>query len=274
MKNRDVRMLTQVLVAGILCVLLVGSLPTSAAAESRPGWSKGGSGWSGSGTVFLPGGTHVGSRDGSSNCPGCSWQIIPVCEIEGPEACAILHDCPVGRPFVLVVVTSPGGGSNFAGGQCLNGDPVSAEDLGRMVSQRVRQAAPVARPGFQPQAAALTALPTNFRSGQPRSISRSETIAGIPVEFRATARWRWAWGDGRAPLVTDEPGGSWPNLSVTHVFRRPGTKKVRLQTLWTAEYTVNGVGPFSVDGGPVEQSTVIPVPVREARSVLIGAQIS
>ncbi len=274
MRIREGSILARVLLVGLLLVIVGAARPTSAAAESRPGWSKGGSGWSGSGTVFLPGGTHVGSRDGASNCPGCSWQIIPICEIEGPEACAILHDCPVGRPFVLVVVTSPGGGSNFAGGQCLNGDPVSAEDLGRMVAQRVRQEAPGAHPGFQPRSAALTALPTNFRAGQPRSISRSETIAGIPVDFHATARWRWSWGDGRAPLVTDDPGGTWPNLSVTHVYRRPGTKKVTLQTLWHAEYSVNGVGPFSVDGGPVEQSTTFSVPVREARSVLIGAQIS
>ena len=147
--------------------------------------------------------------------------VIPICDYEGPEACSILHDCPPGRPFVLIVVRAPNAAPNFAGGQCLNSDPVSAADLGRMVAQRVRQEAPSADPAFQPRTAALIALPTIFRSGQPSEIRRSETIAGIPVDFERVLAG--CGPGGRNPFDIDEfPWGSWPTMSVTHTYRRPG----------------------------------------------------
>lgn len=260
-------------VIGLVVVGLMAWSFGSASAKEGPSWSRGGSGWAGSGTVFLSGGRHVGSSSGSADCPGCSWEVIPICDYEGPEACSILHDCPPGRPFVLIVVRAPNAAPNFAGGQCLNSDPVSAADLGRMVAQRVRQEAPSADPAFQPRTAALTALPTIFRSGQPSEIRRSETIAGIPVDFRARARWLWTWGDGTRSTSTSSPGGSWPTMAVTHTYRRPGSKVVTIKTTWEAEYSVNGVGPFPVSGDPVEQIATLRVPVKEARAVLIGANL-
>ncbi len=264
-----------VFVASVMAVTGVALVltPTSSNAEPGAEWSNNGTGWSGSGTVFLPGGKHVGPSDGSNSCPGCSWQLHTVCELEGENSCAVNFGCEPGRPFVLIVLREPGSVATTVGAQCMNGDPVSSEQLGTLITDRVRQDAPVARPRFQPSTAALTALPTNFRSGQAQSIRRSESIAGIPVSFEATARWRWTWGDGSAALTTRAPGGAWPTMSVTHTYRRPGTRSVVLQTLWTASYTVSGAGPFSVEGPPVTQSTSVSVPVQEARAVLIGAQI-
>jgi len=256
------------LTAAIL-VVPVGNV----SAKEGPSWSRGGSGWSGSGTVFLPGGTHHGSSSSSSDCPGCSWELIPICDLDGPKSCTVLHDCPVGKPFVAILLRSPATGAKFVGGQCLFGDPISSADLGRLIASRLRQEAPTAQPGFQPRTAALTSLPTIFRAGQPGVITRSESIAGIPVQFRATARWRWTWGDGSKSTATTKPGGTWPDMSLTHTFRRPGARSVTVRTLWDAEFTVDGDGPFAVEGGPIEQERTISVPVREARAVLIGADL-
>ena len=255
----------------ISAALVMFGAPSPASAAVS--WSNAGGGWSGVGTVFLPGGRHVGPSRGTPDCPGCSWNLIPVCDLEGEKSCANLYGCEAGRPFVLVTFSEPGSGQTPAGAQCMNSDPITAEQMGTMVTERVRQAAPVARPRFQPNESALTALPTNFRSGQPSSVSRSESIAGMSVDFEARAGWRWTWGDGTAPLSTNEPGGSWPKRTVTHTVREPGSARVTLRTSWTAEYWVNGAGPFAVGGGPIEQSASLTVPVKEARSVLIGAGI-
>ena len=259
-----------------LVAITVASLLTSisvASATSGPSWSGGGSGWSGTGPVFLPGDSNSGSGTNSAGCAGCSWDLIPICDLEGPKACSVLHDCPVGMPFVAILLRSPAVGAKFVGGQCLTGEPITSVDLGRMIAARVRQEAPKAQPGFQPRSSALTGLPTIFRVGQPTVIARTDQIAGISVDFRARARWRWNWGDSSSALSTTKPGGSWPDMSLTHTFRRPGTKKVRVRTVWDAEFTVNSAGPFEVGGGPIEQETALLVPVKEARAVLIGANL-
>ena len=62
-------------------------------------------------------------------------------------------------------------------------------------------------------------------------------------------------------------------MAVTHTYRRPGSKVVTIKTTWEAEYSVNGVGPFPVSGDPVEQIATLRVPVKEARAVLIGANL-
>ena len=247
--------------------------PAAASQDSYSKWSSGGTGWKGTGVAFLPGGKQVGQSPDSDDCPGCTWELVVVCSVEGERSCAVSYGCAPGRPFVLIVIDDPGLGRITVGAQCMNSDPITAEQMGAMVTERVRQAAPVARPRFQPNESALTALPTNFRSGQPSSVSRSESIAGMSVDFEARAGWRWTWGDGTAPLSTNEPGGSWPKMTVTHTFRKPGSARVTLRTSWTAEYWVNGAGPFAVGGGPIEQSASLTVPVKEARSVLIGAGI-
>lgn len=262
--------------SGLVLVLLffltgIANVPPSTAVNI--GWTASGGSWSGSGTLFLPGGSHVGPAGTAGDCPGCRWDLHVVCDLDGARSCSNLFGCEPGRPYVLIALTNPGQGTVSVDPQCLNSDPITAEELGRMVADRVRQEAPKAQPKFQPSSSAITALPTNFRSGQQASISRSESIAGIPVDFSARARWRWTWGDGSSALATSQPGGAWPTMTVTHTYRRPGTKQVNLRTLWTAEYTVNGAGPFSVNGDPIEQSAALSVPVKEARSVLIGAQI-
>ena len=265
-------LVVSVLLASSMVIGLVAN-PAVADTNRNTTWSTTSTGWKGTGVAFLPGGKQVGQSPDSDDCPGCTWELVVVCSLEGERSCAVSYGCAPGRPFVLIVIDDPGLGRITVGAQCMNSDPITAEQMGAMVTERVRQAAPVARPRFQPNESALTALPTNFRSGQPSSVSRSESIAGMSVDFEARAGWRWTWGDGTAPLSTNEPGGSWPKMTVTHTFRKPGSARVTLRTSWTAEYWVNGAGPFAVGGGPIEQSASLTVPVKEARSVLIGAGI-
>lgn len=128
---------------------------------------------------------------------------------------------------------------------------------------------PKADPGFQPRKNAITQVPTIFWSGQARDVQRSDVIAGIPVNFQASAKWSWSWGDGSKGKETTKPGRAWPATDITHTYRRPGTFRVGVTTTWEASYEVNGVGPFAVGGDPVTQQNSFAVNVKEARAVLI-----
>jgi len=260
--------------SGLLFVVLaslgVVMLNGGAAGAEPPTWSSTGARWSGSGTAFMPGGSFVGPADAANEpCPDCYWTVYPWCMPDDAQ-CRQRYGCGANSEYSAVFFGRGGATPALLGGQCVGGAPISAVDLGRMVSERVRQAAPRAHVAFQPKSTALTSLPTVFRAGQAQTVRRSEMIAGIPVQFEAIARWRWSWGDGSAPLATSRPGGRWPDTSVTHTYRKPGTFHVVLNTTWSATYTVNGRGPLPVTGGSVVVETRFVVPVTQARALLVA----
>jgi hypothetical protein len=258
---------------GLLAICVSVALFTvsgGAAKAEPPTWSSGGTTWSGSGTAFMPGGSFVGPPDAPNDpCPDCSWKVISVCN-PGDAQCHKLHGCSANSEYSLVFFGRGSATPDLLGAECVGGAPISAQTLGRLVGERVRQVAPEAHIAFQPTSTALTALPTVFRTGQEQTIRRSESIAGIPVDFEATARWQWSWGDGSSPTTTSKPGGRWPDTSVTHTYRKPGKFRVALKATWTATYTVNGRGPLPVTGGPVVMEATLMVPVAQARSLLVS----
>ena len=72
------------------------------------------------------------------------------------------------------------------------------------------------------------------------------TILGTPVSVRATpVEWAWDFGAGTEPFVTSAPGGPYPNLDVTQIYRRTAAgQSIGLTITWTGEYQVNGTGPW------------------------------
>ena len=147
------------------------------------------------------------------------------------------------------------------------GGPVTVEEIGRLARDRFVESIPQTRPRFQPRVGVVTQLPVAFDSGQQAARLRSTyRVLGEAVELTGTARWLWEFGDG-ASLETADPGGSYPHVSVGHVYRSAGTRTVLLRTRWTAHYTVDGLGPFAVPEA-VEQLTRLTVDVGEGRAVL------
>ena len=74
--------------------------------------------------------------------------------------------------------------------------------------------------------------------------------------------------------VTEEftkPGGRYPDDSVSWTYDKAGARDVSLTTYWKASFTVDGEGPFAVPGPEITKTAgPLTVPVREARSVLVG----
>ena len=50
--------------------------------------------------------------------------------------------------------------------------------------------------------------------------------------------------------------GAWPNDAVAHTYGSAGTFPVVVTTEWQAWFTVDGLGPFPVEGPPVARSAI------------------
>ncbi|MDP3972419.1 MAG: hypothetical protein Q8P61_05880 [Candidatus Nanopelagicales bacterium] len=268
-------------IARLVAVLVIGGLvalfPLVGAgfpAHGGAGWASDGSRWSGTGSVFVPGSGHVGTRPNDpSGCDGCRWHVVPVCEkntSEVPCSGTPWLRCPndAERYYVLFAASASAALSMVAA-PCIGpgSKPVSTAEMGRAVAERINSAPPGLRPTYQPKSGALTQLPTIFRSNQPAEVRREDSIAGFSTKMVARARWQWFWGDGKT-LTTTKPGGRWPDRSVRHTYRTPGTVEVRVRTTWEAQYWVDGAGPFRVDGETLRQNAKLALVVREARAVL------
>jgi hypothetical protein len=126
---------------------------------------------------------------------------------------------------------------------------------------------PALAPRTAPARGILAQLPVVFDSGQPGAeFTASYRLLGEEVRVTARTRWSWEFGDG-ATLSTDDPGGPYPHLDVSHVYRRAGSVQARVHADWTATFSVDGLGPFAVPE-PVTQDATSRIVVGEGRAVL------
>jgi len=233
------------------------------------------------GTVFpdVPSDSPVGQASAeAANCPDCRWFIVPRCDSNDPNSGAACRSamgiCPdEGDVSYNVFLQRPPGGPQLVGTVCLGpGErPARVTDIGEAVRERVVNLLPDAKPTFQPAQGGIVNLPTLFAANEPATMTTEPfDVLGVQVQVTATARWEWTFEDGATREFT-EPGGPYPNDDVAYTYATTGTRQVSVTTYWTAEYTVNGAGPFPVPGPEITKTAgPIQVPVREARSVLVG----
>ena len=236
------------------------------------GWASNHAGWTGRGNVFLPHRDSPVTESGedSNPCNECYWRLEPACVEADPSLCVKNAMCASANQRKYAVwFGTDASAADIVEWSCLapGERPISTEELGQLVNVRVKEIAPQAHLKFQPAAGAVTQIPTIFASGQPDHIDRDDSMAGFNVRFHATPTWIWNWGDGES-TTTGKPGGAYPDMSVTHTYKRAGTVRVVLESRWAAQFWVAGAGPFSVSGPPVTQTATAALHVRQARAVL------
>ena len=214
-----------------------------------------------------------------SGCTGCEWILSPACKANGPtdeqmclgatESCAGPDEVYY-RVYFRPSATAPW---QLVDSVCLGpGDrPASVADVGELVRERVVNLLPTADPSFQPADGGIVNLPTIFAAGEPGEVEVEPfDVLGFTVTVTATAEWAWTFDDG-VTRTFDVPGGVYPDDSVSHEYPTTGDRSVSVTTSWTAEFTVDGQGPFAVPGPPITKTAgPVTVPVREARSQLVG----
>lgn len=211
-------------------------------------------------------------------CPDCEWLIVPRCDsndaTNGAACRGAMSSCPEdGDVLYNVFLRRPPGAPQLVGTVCLGpGErPARVADIGEAVRERVVNLLPDAKPSFQPAQGGIVNLPTLFAANEPATMTTDTfDVLGVQVQVTATARWEWTFDDGVTQEFT-KPGGPYPNDDVAYTYETTGARQVSVTTYWTAEYTVNGNGPFPVPGPEISKTAgPVTVPVREARSVLVG----
>ncbi|MCZ3385418.1 MAG: PKD domain-containing protein [Actinomycetia bacterium] len=233
----------------------------------------------GSGGLLLPADSFTGTdadRADAATCPECRWALLPMCRGDGQAggvACGgAATSCPPGEFRRIVLLLRPGDAEwREVGLVCLvGGAPITVDDVAGRLSNVVVEEVPPLQPTFQPEGGTLIGLPAVFAAGQPATLGeRRFTLVGFEIVLDGRASWTWEFGDGDV-LTTDEPGGGWPEMAVSHAYARAGSYPVSVNSTWEAWFTVDGLGPWPVGGDLVIQTAgPLVVSVSEARAELL-----
>ena len=120
-----------------------------------------------------------------------------------------------------------------------------------------------------PNGRTLVNFDTNFYTEQ-GPFTRTVQLLGQSVELRIwPSQYRWVFGDG-ADLASESAGAPYPDLLITHHYRRAGSVSPRVDTTYAAQFSVNG-GPWrDVDGTVTIPGSPVGLDVTTAGPVLVG----
>lgn len=218
-------------------------------------------------------GSHSdGSASGSQHsCAHCTWMAADPCSLDSNAiGCGRLTAaCPAGQEQRRMWFSLDYGLTWFDRGlECVGASSeASIDSAGQALHETFARAVPQARISSQPSQGLLPQVPTLFDSGQPVALAPSRhRIGSLAIVLAPIAHWHWDFGDG-GRLDTQSAGSRYPDRTVSHVYRKAGVFQVRLRTTWTATYTVDGQGPFAVEG-PVIQFAATRIEVGQGRAVL------
>lgn len=120
-----------------------------------------------------------------------------------------------------------------------------------------------------PDGRTLVNFATNFYT-QAAPLNRTLTLLGRRVELRIwPAEFTWRFGDG-STLGTTSAGTPYPDLDITHAYRRRGVVAPRVDTTYAAEFRVDGGAWRAVDGTVTIPGDPISLEVLTASPVLVG----
>jgi hypothetical protein len=229
----------------------------------------------GTGGLLLPRSVGHGTRTQVAGCPDCRWRLASPCALDlpgvafpGQSVCLrVVRGCP-GMAELLRVWFDAGAGWADLGLVCLRpGGPVTIRHLSSLVHDSFVKDLPALRLRTAPETGILAQLPVVFDTGQPaEGFAASYRLLDEDVAITGRTHWTWLFGDG-GTTATDDPGGTYPHMTVSHAYRRAGSIPVRVEADWSASFTVDGLGPFPVRE-PVTQEAERWILVGEGRAVL------
>lgn len=223
----------------------------------------------GTGAVVLPSSSAASDRSTAITCADCSWKLTPGCSSAHDGPCdSVTRGCPSGQALRRIWFSRGDGDWRDLGIICIGPSGVlKLSAVQDWVAEQFIQGLPALRPAFQPSSGVLPRIPVVFRSRQGDFGTKSYRLAGHRIRLSATPMWLWRFGDGRR-LLTDHPGSRYPAVAVAHAYASAGARNVRVRTTWSAEYTVDGLGPFPVEPD-ISQDAAVPILVGQGRAVLI-----
>lgn len=227
----------------------------------------------GSHAIITPGSVDETSRRQLSECADCSWRFAAPCRVEsGGNGCAsVIRGCPAGRELLRLWFSQRGQAWEDRGLVCLlESDIVPVARLGTDARDRFERRVPGLNPSCEPGIGAVTQLPLVCTSGQGGPVPDwDESLLGVDVRIQALPGWTWNFDEG-VRLDTSSPGGTYPDMSVSHTYRSPGIRLIRVTTEWRGSYVADGLGPFPLP--TIRQVSEFPVVIGQARAVLTHSE--
>lgn len=256
-------------IGAIVCALVVFAAPAHAATVIGDDQQDR---YVGSGGLILPGIFGHGTRDAVARCVDCRWRLRDPCA-EHDENCRYTPlPCPSDHR-VLETLWSQDAGATWQslGLWCVGpSGPRTVSSIGQHAHEELTASLPPSRPSVQPPRGIVTQIPTIWHAEQPPITTPIVMeLVGQRVEITPIPRWSWDFGDG-GTLNTNVSGSRYPDLAVSHTYRRVGRHTVTCTTTWEATFTVDGLGPFPVQE-PITQRVTRVIRVHEARARLVRA---
>lgn len=193
---------------------------------------------------------------------GHTYSIRPACAVGGQALCADPATCSIeAHDGLLFNVYQDADPEPLAWQACLTDQ--EAQHLGGLTPGLVRRAFrrltwPSSELVVQPpNGRTLVNFDTNFFTLNTRPTTRVVTLLGQRVTIEATpARYVWHFGDTEE-LITTDPGAPYPDLRVTHRYRRVGSLSPSVDTTYAGRYRVgNGAWQTIPDTLTVPGATV------------------
>lgn len=225
----------------------------------------------GSHAVIVPASVDEDTRSRLSRCDGCSWRFTAPCIVDPDDPrspCgSVVRGCPAGRELLRVWFAENGQPWGERGLVCIQGsDIVPVAKLGTEARQRFERRVPGPSPSCEPPTGAVTQIPVVCTSGQTRERPRwDESLLGVDVQIEAAPTWIWEFEPG-SRLTTSVPGGTYPDVSVSHTYRTAGPRTIMVTTEWRGSFTADGLGPFPLP--PIRHTAALDVVIGQARAVL------
>lgn len=214
-------------------------------------------------------------------------KLVPACASNNPwhggnadAMCpAAQRSCPQGGYLVWVFTTTTITNPSSDAWEMINTRCVTAREPGRRAEREApaldeaafrRLKLPAAGLHLQPMGRpVLINVETNSYASAD-AVTLTTTLLGTAIEVQATpARFTWDYGDGTV-RTTSDPGHPYPNMTVAHVYTRPGRYQVTLTTTYTGRYRVQGSPDWlPVDGTAEVASQPVMLEAIETRAVLV-----
>jgi hypothetical protein len=264
----------------VLLILLVLAQPSVAAAngcDQNPTFgnitgSRDTAVLSGKQAAQCSGGDHKLISLHQSPKPYYTEQIV--CSTDSAQAAEGLCSatpCPTAF-FALRTLHLPDGRVEAAGSRCVTLDQAVAIPgltVGQVFEAVRRVKLPGGEIGVEPEVRGLANLQSYFwlEGVEQGPVDLQVGGSTVHAEFRVV-EYRWSFGGGGEPLVTQGPGRPGLESEVNTVFRRRGVYPVEVTVVWVAEAFLDGARVGEVDD--LVSRAAMSYPVAELRTVLTG----
>ena len=231
-------------------------------------------------TTVAGNGMNVGALEADSgSCSSVSsvelpeghWHEVPVCVFGGSATCTELAHCQDGSVLTDQWFETSTGDTLYESASCPSISVPTPQVNSNVVLRALRRIGlPASELVVQPPGGeTLVNFDTNFYTEQ-GSFTRRVRLLGQRVDLKIwPSRYQWVFGDG-ASLASESAGAPYPDLQITHDYQSKGGVSPRVDTTYSAQFSVNG-GPWrDVDGTVTIPGAPVQLDVRTARPVLVS----